>query len=714
MDTINTKEVNIDEVLLNNYMPYAKGTIIARAIPAIDGLKPSNRRILYTMYLMNLLNVDMKKSSRIAGQTMTYHPHGDASIYDTLVRMTQGNESLNVPYVLGKGNFGKAWSKNTIPAAARYTEAKLAPICNELFEGLNENAVDMVDNFDNTEKEPVILPVKFPSILVNTSNGIAVGYSSSIASFGLKETCKATIGLLDGTIDSIESLIDIIGAPEFPTGGKIHPEQSELLKLMKYGRGTFIVSGKAELYKDRIIIKEIPYKATVESIVDDIRQYMKTELKEVTSAKDLSDIKGLNIQIMLKRGSNPLEVYKKINRLTKLRTQMSFSNTVIINGRCRTLGVYDILQEWIKFRIETIRRIYNFRVVKKSDQVHILETWEKIKLDLKGVADIITQNTEDKATELLISKYGLDEKQCEYLLDMKVRSLTQNRLDAKLKELEKTRVDLKEFREIVEDDDLKKKVIVNELNEIIRKYGKDRKCLIDEALPKNIDEIEDNERENNKKVDDSVVTIVITRKGNIKRLITLKDLSNYEDNPNDPTRFRIIARNNEKLLIFSYSGVCYKIPICDIDCSKGYAKENIYSLIDKVDDSDILTVKVSGDYKESFNIIYNDGKGVKISLSRVSGNRSKYINLYDASTPGNMWTTNEEQFFIITRRKKAAYMDTLFTFSKSGKRAFKIARIDDNDSIYGIQPKSRIPNFEDIDLSIYSKGYTVKIKHTLW
>lgn len=714
MDTINTKEVNIDEVLLSNYMPYAKGTIIARAIPAIDGLKPSNRRILYTMYNMNLINGDMKKSSRIAGQTMTYHPHGDASIYDTLVRMTQSNESLNVPYILGKGNFGKVWSKNTVPAAARYTEAKLAPICNELFDGLNENAVDMVDNFDNTEKEPVVLPVKFPSILVNTSNGIAVGYSSSIAPFGLKETCNATIGMLDGTIEDENGLLDVIGAPEFTTGGKIHAEQSELLKLMKYGRGTFIVSGKVELYKDRIIIKEIPYKTTVESIVDDIKQYMKTDLKEVSSAKDLSDIKGLNIQIMLKRGSNPLEVYKKINRLTKLRTQITFSNTVIIDGRCRTLGVYDILKEWIKFRINTIKRIYEYRVVKKSEQVHILETWEKIQLDLKGVTDIITQNTEEKAVQLLMLNYNLDEQQCNYLLDMKVRSLTQNRLDAKLKELSKARDDLKSYKDIVADDTLKKEVIISELKDIIKKYGTDRKCSIANALPKNIDEIEDNERESNKKVDDSIVTIVVTRKGNVKRLITLKDLSNYESNPNDPTRFYFTARNNEKLLVFTYSGVCYKIPISDIDCSKGYPKEHIFSLVDKVDDSEILTVKPSGDYSDSFNIIYNDGKGVKLHLSRVSGNRSKYISLYDASIPGRMWTTNEDKFFIITKKKKAAFMDTTFTFSTSGRKAFKVARVDDNDYIYGIQPMSRVPDFEDIDLDIYRKGYTVKIKHKLW
>lgn len=714
MDTLNTREVDIDNVLLDNYMPYAKGTIIARAIPSIDGLKPSNRRILYTMYNMNLINGDLKKSSRIVGQTMTYHPHGDASIYDTLVRMTQSNESLNVPYVIGKGNFGKVWSKNTAPASARYTEAKLSPICNELFEGLYENAVDLVDNFDNTEKEPTVLPVKFPSILVNTSNGIAVGYSSSIAPFGLKEVCNATIGILKGEITDTHSLMAVIGSPEFSTGGNIHPESSELYKLMETGRGTFILSGKAEVYKDRIIIREIPYNATVEGIVEDIKQYMKTDLKEVLTAKDLSDIKGLSIQVMLKRGSNAEEVLKKLHRLTKLRSKITFNNTIIINGRCKTLGVYEILKEWIGFRLSCVERIYTFRQGRKQEQIHILETWEIIKDNIDRVVSLITAHNEQDTKQKLKDTYGLSDTQIDYLLDMKVRTLTSDRLNTKLKELDKARADYKRYSDIVADDTLKKQVIIRELEEIVSKYGRDRKCLVAQEISKNIDSIEDSRKAKEKKLDDSLVGIVVTTKGNVKKLLSPTDIENFESNNNDPIRFKLVTRNNEKLLVFTSKGYCYKVAVSDIDSSKGYPKDYILGSIDNLEDKDIIMVKSSDKIDDFFNIILSDGKGIKVSISRVLGNRTRYKGLYDTSSSEKVWVTEENEFFIITGNRKACYIDTTYQRSAKGVSSYKACKIDKNDYIFGIQPLSKVPDKDSIDISVYQRNYTVAIKHKLW
>lgn len=701
--------LDIKEVLVRNYMPYAKGTIVSRAIPAIDGLKPSNRRILYTMALMGLVGGDMKKSAKIVGQVMTYHPHGDSSIYETMVRMATGNESLNEPYIQSKGNFGKVWSKNMSFAASRYTEAKLAPICKELFDGLKEDAVDMVDNFDNTEKEPVLLPVKFPTVLVNASNGIAVGCSSNIAPFGLVEVCKATIRMLDGDID-IQGLVDILGGPELPTGGYIHIDRNEMLKLVTKGRGTFVVSGKGEVYKDKIIIKEIPYKSSVEGIVEDIKENMKGELKDVTSVKDLSDINGLRIQVLLKRGSDTEKVLRKINRVTKLRTQMTFSNTVIIDNRYKTLGVWDLINEWIKFRLNTVSRVYKYRYNKRLKQVHLLEAWEKIQGNVDDVIDIISKNTEDDAKRELESRYGLDKEQSEYILDIKLRLITKDRLDGKLKELKDGRLDVARYLDLVENESSRKALIKSELEEIIETYGKDRKSKLAAPIKEDISDKDDMEP-----IDDTLVLVVVTKKGYIKRLVSLNDQMNIQSKEEDPIKYKVLVKNNEDLLVYTYSGLCYKIPVHKIDSSKGIPKEYIYSLIDKSDDSGILTVVGSGDYSGNFNIVYSDGRGVKVYLSKVQGNRSKYRSQYSGGEPGGMWVVTEDKFFMITRNRNAAYINLEY-MSKLGNRSkFKVGRIGRNDSLYGIQPVSKVPDMDQIDINKYTKGYCVKIKEDrLW
>lgn len=701
-------DMDIKDVLINNYMPYAKVTIVNRAIPAIDGMKPANRRILYTMAKMGLINGDKKKSAKIVGQVMTYHPHGDSTIYDTMVRMATGNESLNVPYVESKGNFGKVWSKNMAYAASRYTEAKLSPICNELFEGMNEDAVDMVNNFDDTEKEPALLPVKFPNILVNTSSGIAVGTASSIAPFSLKQMCEATIGLLEGRFENAISMADEIGYPDFPTGGFIHDDRKELNKLYMTGRGTFIVSGKAQANKDTIVITNIPYKSNVETIINEIREYMKTELKEVSSVKDLSDIRGMRVQVSLKRGSDMGLVYKKICRLTKLRTQITFNNSVIIDNRCKTLGVYELLNEWVKFRMETLKRLYTFRYEKKKDQVHLLEAWEKIKDDIAGAVKIIADNPEERAKSILRPKYGLSDKQCEYLMDMKLRLISQDRLKGKLKELEEARVAMERYKAVAEDDSVKKEVIIEELKEIVKKYGKPRSTELATAVVPEEKEVEE--------ISDEVVTIVVTEKGNIKRFISSTDYYNYTPSKDDPVRFKFECKNNTKLLLFTYSGMCYKIPVHEIDCTRGVPKEYIFKLVEreKNDKSDVLMVIPARAYEGRFNVIYADGRGKTVYLSKFSSNRKKYKNVFEPSVPGNIWVTGEDKFFVITRNKFATYLDIEFRNDFSRREAFRVGRFSDKDSIFGVQPASKVPNISEIELSKYRKGYFVKIKDQLW
>lgn len=702
------RESDIKDVLIRNYMPYAKGTIVSRAIPSIDGMKPANRRILYTMYKMGLIKGDKKKSAKIVGQVMTYHPHGDGSIYDTMVRMATGHEALNVPYVESKGNFGKVWSKNMAYAASRYTEAKLSPICAELFEGMGENAVDMVDNFDNTELEPSILPVKFPTVLVNASHGIAVGRHSNISPFGLKEVCNATIGMLTGKVAEPADLMDVLGYPEFSTGGYIHEDPRELMKLYTTGRGSFTITGKVLVGRDSIIITEIPYRTNVESIISDIKDNMKEELKEVQSVKDLSDINGMRVQIVLKRGTDIRKAVYKIRRLTKLRTTATFNNSVIIDNRCKTLGVYDMLNEWIKFRMGTLTRVYQHRYEKKKEQVELLETWEKIQNDIKFATSIITLNVEEKAIKNLRENFKLTLKQCQYLLDMKIRLITVDRLQGKLKELAEARADMQEYQRILSSDEAKKEVIVKELAEIRDKYGVERRTSVDQ--PVRAEEYEKEEPV----ISDEVVKIVITKSNKIKKLVTLKDFSNFEPDENDPVRFQFACKNNEYILVFTYSGWCYKILADDVDSSKGYPKESLFKYVQREDNSEIIYAMPAGDFSGYFNVVYGNGRGTTVYLSKVAGNRKKYKNVFEPSVKGDIFITRADKFFIITRRSKAAYIDLEYRRTFSTREAFKVGTVTGDDYIFGIQPADRVPDINSVDLSRYRKGYCVKIVDTLW
>lgn len=705
--------MDIKNVLIQNYMPYAKATIISRAIPAIDGLKPVNRRILYTMYKMGLQNVK-SKSANIVGATMKYHPHGDSAIYEAMARMTTGNESLNLPYIESKGNFGKVYSRDIQVAASRYTEAKLAEICKELFDGIDEDAVDFVDNYDNTLKEPTVLPVKFPSVLVNTSSGIAVGRSSSIPSFGLKAVCDATIGMLDGTIKNEEELMEVLGAPDFPTGGYIHVDKKELLGLAKDGTGSLTVSGTVQTYSDKIVISEIPYDTTIEAILDTIKEAVKTgELKEVSDVRDDTDLKGLKGVIELKRGTNVGAVLRKINRLTKLRTPISFITRVVVqrNGKaaCVGMGVYDLLNEWIAFRMATIKRIYSYRLARRKEQEHLLSAWELIQNNLQEVARFIVNNDEAVVKNYLMGTFGMDAIQADHIMDNKVKEFTKDKLAKKLADLRAARKDIEIYNEIIEQDDKKTEIIISDLKRIRDKYGVERKTVITDPLP-----VVTNDTDEEEPIEDIVVSILVTKKGYIKRLTTLRDELNYVLHDDDEVKWRFSCSNKDHVLVFTYSGMCYKIPVHTIDASRGVPKDFIFNLVDKVDDAEVMYVAPAKDYTGSLNVVYPSGRGTKVRFYNVAGNRSRYKNVFEAGQPGRIWCTPEDKFFIITYGKKAAYID-LELMNKMGTRdAFKVARVASGDAIFGIQPLSRVPDKDVIDLQKYSKGYCVNIKDTLW
>ena len=702
--------MEITKVLLSNYLPYAKGTIIGRAIPSIDGFKPVQRRVIYSMYKAGLLQGKKSKSSTNVGRIMQLHPHGDMSIYESMVRMAEGNESLNVPYIESKGNFGKVYSKDLAFAAPRYTEVKLAEICKELLEGIEENAVDMINNFDDTTIEPTLLPVKFPTILVNPSSGIAVSTSSNIPSFALKNVCDATIGILDGSIGDAERLMEVLGVPEFTTGGHVHASKEDLIELGKSGRGSFIVSGTVTTYPDRIVIHEIPYRTTAEDIIEDIEEYAKSgELKEVSNVSDEIDLNGFKLVVKLKRGSNPREVLAKLCRYTNLRMKMSFITRVIINDRCEELGLYSLLEHWINFRMQTITRIYQYKCDKAKQREHLLEAWEKIKDDVRAVANLIANTNEDDAREQLAHRYGMTEEQLNYLLDMRIRSLTQDNLKKRLGELANVREDVVGYISVVNNDDVKKKMIIEELTKIRDRYGAERKTQHADPI------VETDEFKKEEIVDDTLVRVILTKSGYLKRLATLRDIETYELPEGEEVKKIWNIRNNEYILVFTYSGECHKILVNSIDASRGDLKDRLLRLLSLPDEREILFIDASGDFSGYFNLVYPNGRGTRVYYDRVSGNRMRYRSLFQKGEYGQLWVTKADEFFMITAKRKAAYCDLTLLGKLSNRAAFKVARVGYEDYIFGLQPVENVPDIKKIDIERYNKDYTVNIgEDRLW
>lgn len=705
--------VDIKAVLMSNYLPYAKGTIISRALPSIDGLKPSHRRILYTMYNMHLINGDKTKSSNIVGQTMKLHPHGDGAIYDTMVRMATGNEALNVPYVESKGNFGKTYSKNLAYAASRYTEAKLAPISKEMFDGIDENGVIMVDNFDNTTKEPSLLPVKFPSILVNPSSGIAVGISSYIPSFSLKNVCLATIGMVKGEITNVPELMDVLGVPEYSTGGFIHASKEDLIKLGETGEGSFVFSGTVNTYTNKIEIVEIPYNTTAEDIISAIEENIKSgELKEVSEVIDEIDIKGFKITVYLKKNANARSVVQKLCRLTPLRRTISFKTRVIIADTYKTLGMFELLNYWIDFRLETIRRIAEFRRTKDLAEEHLLEAWEKLGSngnDIKQVAQMIASSDDGIVKAKLMQTYGLDDEQADYILDKKIRTLTTNNFLKSMKQLKDCRQRILVNTDIIDSDNTKKKIIVDDLTRIIKEYGRENKThhadpIID--VPQEKEEI---------KVDDTPVKVILTKSGMLKRLVTMRDLTSYRLPDGEEIDKEFNCRNNEHILVFTYDGNVHKIPVSDIDSSRNGIKDEAYKLAGLMSSNEILLIDACGDYTKYFNLVYPNGRGMRVYYHRAKGNRKQYKGLFDKCEPGKAWITFSDEFFMLTYRRKAAFTCLKLMGMYSNRVAFKVARVGRGDHIVALQNLEDVPDVSKIDLEKYRKEYTVCINDdVLW
>lgn len=692
-------------------MPYAKGIIIGRAIPGIDGLKPVQRRSLYTMYNMGLLNGKKVKSSNVVGQTMQLHPNGDAPIYEAMVRMTTGNESLNVPFIESKGNFGKVYSRDTAFAASRYTEVKLAPICKELFDGIKEDAVEMVPNFDNSKMEPSVLPVKFPTILTNPSAGVAVGLSSSIPSFGLENVCMSVVGMLDGSINDYASLVRVLGIPQFTVGANVHTTREDMEKFVEKGSGSFVMTGTFTTYSNKIVVSEIPFRTTGEAIAEQITEAVKSgDLKEVVSIDDEIDLDGFKMTIHLRKTANSTEVLKKLYRLTALRNSVHFNIRVVIGNECRTLGVYELLQEWIKFRRETIKRQYTYKKNEAKKTEHLLASWEIVHDYLDEVIDIIRNTDEDSVMSAkLMNRFSLDEIQAEYIMDTKLRKIKEVNVKKWLADLAETRKLIQEYTVIIDDDSVKDKIIIDEQHEIIKKYktGENKTHLL-KPFP------EDFDAEKPAPVDDNLVTVVLTKNGYLKRLVSYTSYANWEPDEGDAEEKRWSARNNEYMLIFTCDGTVHKILVNDIDAGRGKQKDKIADILG-VAANQIMFVDTAGDFSGYFNLVYPNGRGCRVYYSKASGKRAKYKSLYEPVSPNGFWITKSNKFFMVTKRRKASYCDLSNMGLFNTRTAFKVASVGESDGIAGLQPVENVPNIDAINLDKYKKPYCISIgEDELW
>ena len=626
-------EQPITDTLRENYMPYAMSVIVSRAIPEIDGFKPAHRKLLYTMYKMGLLGGKLTKSANVVGQTMKLNPHGDATIYETMVRLTRGHEALLHPLVESQGNFGKQFSRDMAYAAPRYTEVRLEPICQEVFGDINKNTVEFVDSYDGEMQEPTLLPVAFPNILVNPNQGIAVGMASNICSFNLKEVCDATVALLKNEkTDVMKYMI----APDFSMGADIIYNEDEMRAIYETGRGSFKMRAKYEYDKKNncIEITEIPYTTTSEAIIGKLMELVKAnKLKEISDARDETGLKGFKITLDLKRGTDPDQLMTKLYKLTPLEDSYSCNFNVLIKTRPMVLGVRDILLEWIKFRMECVRNGIKYDIDKKSERLHLLTGLKKILLDIDKAISII-RHTELEADVVpnLMDGFGIDKIQAEYVAEIKLRNLNREYILNRTADIEKLMEDLEELNRILGDDKEVKKVIADQLKKIAKKYGEERKTTLITS-----DEI--TEYKETEEIDDYPLTIFFTRENYLKKISAVSLRSSTTEHKlkeNDEILQTIETTNKSEMIFFSDKCAAYKMRTYDMpDAKVSTMGEYLPGLLGLDADEKILYVVVTSDYKGNMLFTFENGKMAKVELKNyeTKTNRKKLIGAYGSKSP---------------------------------------------------------------------------------
>ena len=658
----------ITETIKSNFMPYAMSIILSRALPEIDGLKPSHRKLLYTMYNMGLLNGQTIKSANIVGRTMQLNPHGDASIYETLVRLSRGNESLLYPFVESKGNFGKAYSKNMMYAASRYTEAKLAPICTELFSDIDKDTVDFVDNYDNTMKEPRLLPVTFPTVLCNVTTGIAAGMASSIASFNIREVCETTIALMKNKAHVIS---DTLIAPDFVGGGYVIYDKDELEKIYETGKGSVKVRAKYSYDKSYncIDITEIPPTATSEAIIDKIVELAKAnKVKEISDIRDETDLKGLKITIDLIRGADPDKLMQRLYKLTPLEDSFSCNFNLLIDGKPGVRGVREILNEWVNFRLNCITRRVNFSLSKKRKQLHLLKGLSKILLDIDKAIKIVreTENEADVVPNLMIG-FGIDETQAEYVAEIKLRHLNREYILKRINDIENLENEIAELEEILSSDRKKKQIIISELQNVIKKYDNGRKSEILYDIPEDTvtQEVE---------IADYPVTVFITKGGYLKKIKTanLRMSGEQKVKEGDVIERSEECSNKDELLVFTSLHQVYKAKLDDFpDTKASVLGEYLPGKLEMEENETVLYTAVVKEYKGYMIFVFENGKLAKVDLSayETKTNRKKLINAFSDKSPlaSAVYLEEDKDIVITSQSGRNLLLNTAIVMPKTTK-----------------------------------------------
>ena len=651
----------ITRVIETNYMPYTMSVIVSRALPEIDGFKPSHRKLLYTMYKQGLLKGLRMKSSAVVGATMKLNPHGDGAIYETMVRLTRGNGALLHPFVDSKGNFGKVGSRDMAYAASRYTEVKLEAICAELFDGIDEEMVDMVDNFDGTMKEPVLLPTGFPNILVSANMGIAVGMASRICGFNLREVCETTIGLLR---DPDHNIYATLKAPDFPTGGELIYDRDALEQIYENGVGSFKVRSVWHYDKESncIEVTEIPYTATVEAIIDKTAALVKDgTVKEISDMRNETDLNGLKIAIDLKRGVDPEKLMAKLSRLTPLTDSFPCNFNVIIEGTPKVMGVREILTEWIAWRMMCVERQGHFRLRKMKARLHLLEGLSKILLDIDKAIAIIRGTEEDsEVIPNLMIGFGIDEIQAEFIAEIKLRNINKEYILNRLSETDRLRDDIDDLEDTLRNKKKIKKIIADQLADIAKKYGKDRQTKI-------VYDAVETEDEPEAQVEDYAVVYFLTAEGYFKKIspAALQRSGEHKLKEGDSIFCRVDGSNADDLLFFTNKFQVYKVASDDLSENK-VAMLGLYLPqhlgMESGENVVAMAVAPKGEYRGSLLFVFQDGKCARVSLSsyETKTNRKKLTAAYSDKSPlaAMIQLDGEEEILIRTSADRGLLLNT--------------------------------------------------------
>lgn len=698
----------ITDTIEKNYMPYTMSVIVSRAIPEIDGFKPAHRKILYTMYTMGLLKGSRTKSANIVGAVMKLHPHGDQSIYETMVRLTRGNETLLHPFVDSKGSFGKQYSSDMKFAAPRYTEAKLDSFCAELFEGIDKNAVDMVDNYDGTLKEPQLLPTTFPNILVTPNSGIAVGMASDICSFNLAEICDGTIALLKKPSLSVDQIMDIIKAPDFPGGGQILYDAEQMRQIYETGDGSFRIRSRYSYDSSAncIDILQIPYSTTIEQILNKISALVKEgKLKEVVDFRDEIDRDGFKLTLDLRKGTDPDKLMQKLFKITPLESSFKCNFNIIIDAEPRQLGVIEILSEWIEFRKACLTRELRFDLGKKNDKLHLLLGLGKILLDIDKAIKIIrkTEKEEDVIPNLC-DGFGIDEIQANYIAEIKLRNLNREYIINRISEIEDLKAEIAEIEAILKDEYKLKALIAKQLTDIKKKYGQPRKSQII-----HLDTIEEYVEEET--VENYPCKIVLSREGYFKK-ITYKSLQGNDEQrfkEGDSLRQIFDAENKDTVFFFTDKAQLYRANVSDFENTKASLIGDFIPAELKMDPGERpIFMTLQSEFREGYNyvFVFENGKGVRIpeKAYETSSVRRKLKGIFSSASPIVAVFSEQEknpfEIMLVSSEDRAIIIKTSLIPIKSTKTSIgvQLMTIKKNNKLV-----SAISDFE----SVYenTKGY---------